>query len=661
MQGSLSNNLYLFWGNMQQHEVSADELVGQTLGTCHVEQLLGRNRLNTIYLAQQPEQSRTVALTLFMIPEQFSLRARIRFISRFTSQAATLVLLDHPHILPIYEYGERFGYPYLVTPYVTYGSLANLLKRQKQCSPAHTLEILAQIAAGLDYAHSRGVIHGTLKPSHILLRNAQTVQVAGFGLLHMLEMRGIDPNPQPNAELAHLLSIAGTFLAAPEYIAPECVTGQPADARSDIYSLGIILFQMLSGKLPFTGTNPFEVAMQHVEQPLPSLRTLCPDISVELEQVILKAMQRDPAQRFQYVSELANAFAQALQPMSRTSPTITTNTAQETEAPRLPDAPIQNAQTTSISKWQLVPPIITGRLPAVHASASDSSLIDPETQSTSGTRTWQLVPPIITGRLPAIELPSTPSAGGLEEEIFSQSISADTSDDANSTSLTPAGEQSSVLSPRTEAQPPLPAEEGADIQPIDPDPATSKPKRKRSTRKPKYVTMTRRQAVALLATGGFAAVGAITVGGISLSRLLGTNAHPQNSTGNTGTAPTYGPRPPHTTPTTGKPLPNPPHTGTVIGNTDQPLNSAVNFSNPTDEEASLLIHLPNNNFVAYESACTHQGVPVQYDPGTHTLICPAHYSIFDPANGGKVIQGPANRPLPSVTIRVNADGTISTG
>src|SRR5947209_4013503 len=109
-------------------EVLIDELVGQTLGTCHVEQLLGRNRLSTVYLGQQPEQNRTVAITLFSVPEEFSLSARSRFMSRFTSEAAGLVLLNHPHILPIYEYGERFGYPYLVTPYVTDGTLANLLK-----------------------------------------------------------------------------------------------------------------------------------------------------------------------------------------------------------------------------------------------------------------------------------------------------------------------------------------------------------------------------------------------------------------------------------------------------------------------------------------------------------------------------------------------------
>ena len=180
--------------------------------------------------------------------------------------------------------------------------------------------------------------------------------------------------------------------------------------------------------------------------------------------------------------------------------------------------------------------------------------------------------------------------------------------------------------------------------------------------------MTRRHAVALLASGGIAALGAITVGGISLAHLLGNTVHPQTSAGSTSTAPTFGTRPPHgtpvhpsATPTVAKPTPNPSHTGTVVGNTNQPLNSANDFNNPTDGKASLLIHLPTNNFVAFEKACTHEGVPVYYDPGSHTLVCPAHGSVFDPVNGGKVMQGPANKPLPGVTIHVNADGTITTG
>jgi len=107
------------------------------------------------------------------------------------------------------------------------------------------------------------------------------------------------------------------------------------------------------------------------------------------------------------------------------------------------------------------------------------------------------------------------------------------------------------------------------------------------------------------------------------------------------------------------PTPAPQHSGTVIGHTNQATNSAQNFTNPADGNASTLIHLPDGRFVACERACTHAGVPVDYDAGSHTLVCPAHGAVFDPSNGFSVTQGPANSPLPGVSINVNADGTIT--
>jgi Rieske Fe-S protein len=110
-----------------------------------------------------------------------------------------------------------------------------------------------------------------------------------------------------------------------------------------------------------------------------------------------------------------------------------------------------------------------------------------------------------------------------------------------------------------------------------------------------------------------------------------------------------------------KPQQNAPaHTGTVIGSNTLLVNSAQPFLNPTDGKSSLLIHLPDNNFVAFKQACTHEGVNVNYDPGTHTLICPAHGAIFDPTKNGAVLQGPAMTPLPKVGVQVNTDGTVTT-
>src|SRR6266516_4042093 len=191
---------------------------------------------------------------------------------------------------------------------MTNGSLADILKRKGRCDHLEVLDVLEQVTPGLEYAHRRGGIHGTLKPANIVLNSERKMLVAGFGLMHILQMRGIEANNKP---YGHLLSIADTFLVAPEYIAPEVVQGQSIDKRSDIYALGVILFELLSGKPPFTGANPVDVAKMHVEQTAPSLRGLCPDITVALASVVNQALDRTPARRFQSASELTEAFAQA--------------------------------------------------------------------------------------------------------------------------------------------------------------------------------------------------------------------------------------------------------------------------------------------------------------------------------------------------------------
>src|SRR5947209_17063624 len=149
--------------------LSVDRLVGQVLGNYRVEQLLGRGRLNAVFLARNIATQKQGALTLFMIPDNFSPDARTRFLQRFHKASAALVALRHEHILPVYEGGEYIGYPYLVTPYMMNGSLADIVKRKGRLPYERVRDILEQIVVGLEHAHSKGIIHGTLKPSNIVL------------------------------------------------------------------------------------------------------------------------------------------------------------------------------------------------------------------------------------------------------------------------------------------------------------------------------------------------------------------------------------------------------------------------------------------------------------------------------------------------------------
>jgi serine/threonine protein kinase/Rieske Fe-S protein len=665
--------------------VVVDRLVGQTLGNYRVERLMGQGRLSAVYLAQNTQTGLNGALTLFLVPEHFSQDAHARFIQRFRKEAAALTSLQHPHVLPVHEYGEHQGYPYLVTPYMTNGSLADIIKRQGRCDYTDVLDILEQMVAALEYAHRKGVIHGTLKPSNIVLGDDQNMLVAGFGLMHMLQMRGVE---QDNRPYGHLLSIADTFLAAPEYIAPEIVQGQSIDKRSDIYALGIILFELLSGKPPFSGPKPLDVAKMHVEQSIPSLRTLDPAIPMAIVSVINQALDRDPTRRFLSASELAEAFAQAAIGASGRVQRI--DQASQTTSKKSSAMPETPANGYATGNWQLTPPIVTGKMSSVnlppHKSASSP------VQAAGSTDAWQFLPPVVTGHLEALETPvrpettrTTPRTPQLETPRFAPPVKPRAA--APPTFVPPPSEpaarmiadaylqtepvQAPMREGRTEekrqewweqsSQTPLVlAGSEADqwggapawSQPVSPQRSRTSGRRSTRNTSTRSNPIGRRKVIALLATGGVVAAGV----------LVGAKLHLGAQT-TTPTAATQAPgnAPAKKQPTTGKTPPtaakqpqgNP--VGTVIGSKAMAPNSSVVFNNNQD----LLIRLANGNFVAYNRACTHQQVPINYDPTTQKMVCPAHGAIFDPAQNAKVLLGPAPTPVTAVKVSVNNDGTIT--
>ncbi len=627
--------------------LSVDQLVGKTFGEYQIERLLGDGKSSAVYLARQQTHANAVLITTFILPETFSAQARERFMARFEQEGSALVKLRHPHILPTYAVGGQFGYPYLVTSFVQGSSLAHMLKRKPRLVPKHTAGLLKQVSAGLDYAHGNGVMHGTLSPAHIYVSSEQGmegIQVAGLGLMRMLEMHGIEQNNHP---YPRLFSFTDTFLGTPEYVAPERVQGEPVDARADVYSLGIILFELLSGTLPFSGTDPLEVAMKRLQQPVASLHELCPDVPAALDLVVQRALERDPAKRFQSTGEVSIAFERVLKVL---------------DAPER--APVELGQATKWDPQVTLPPTVNW---------FDEEMIS------SGK--WQLTPPAITSQVATRDTPtSQPVAKHIPDGVDALAIDpfAWWSASVAKTQAPAAG----TFTPSTTARV-----------------GGSRPT---TRRRPVPAMKQRRQLVALLATGGV--MGLFGFGGITLAHLVqSTSTQPAQSTNvqPTSTMPPYHARTPVTTPgptksaqqppkpaptpttttvvvrptptatsapkptptptrqPTPTPTPPPQHSGTVIGKTSQPTNSATSFTNPADGNDSMLVHLSGGSFVACERACTHAGVPVNYDPGSHMLACPAHGAVFDPSNGFSVQQGPANSPLPGVSISINADGTIT--
>lgn len=647
--------------------LSEEQLVGQTLGNYRIEHLVGRGQLTTVYLARHMTEQRVDALTLYLMPESFSHESQLSFLTRFRKEAALITTLDHPHILPVSAHGEVAGYPYLVTPYMMHGSLADMVKQQGRIEHSQVRLLLHQIVEGLTYAHTRGFIHGTLKPANIVWRKDDTLQVAGFGLMHMLQRSGIEASSQ---QYAHLLSVANTFLAAPEYIAPEVVAGQSIDRRSDIYAVGCILFELLSGRTPFSGTNPLEVALQHVNKPIPSLRVVCPDVPITLALVVSQAMMRDPAQRFRDIAELDEAFAQAsLGATQHSIPTIKA----------LPVKEVPVGQRNAFGSWQFLPPIVTGRIPSVKAPTrdTDARIAQPiiETGPYAVPAPPTLPPPmpiapvvpaaqpmpasevksLATKNLNGMPMPGMTLAGHLmSEDELMQNYGWWSSPEALKSAASSVKDAPHSAQAKTKAPAPkplaLPATDTLDwgLENIDSAPAKAGKKRKATVplTEPKR-KVKRRRVVALLGASVVAA-------GIGAGVAFKFNKFPNLASIQQVTQPTT---PVKSNPTGNKPVAG--HTGTVVAEQTLAKNSAALFTNPADKQSSLLVHLSTGDFVAYEQACTHQGVAVNYDQKTQKFVCPAHGAIFDPAKGGAVVQGPATTPIASVKISVNSDGTIT--
>jgi serine/threonine protein kinase len=283
-----------------------NELLGQELGTCTLRRLIGRGGMGAVYLAQQTRPRRTVAVKVLMPSTFLDQKPRADFLMRFRREADAVAALDHINIMPIYEYGEQGDIAYLVMPYVTGGTLRQLLEKRGKLSLAEAVPIIEQAAAGLDSAHAQGIIHRDLKPGNILFHADGRVLLADFGLAKLVkDAQEFDSNGQT------ALTSAGTIIGTPEYLSPEQGTGKLVDPRTDIYSLGIVIFQMLGGQVPFSGASPVAVAIKHALEEPPSLTQMNPAILPSVEAVVRKAIAKNPDDRYNSAGELAHALREA--------------------------------------------------------------------------------------------------------------------------------------------------------------------------------------------------------------------------------------------------------------------------------------------------------------------------------------------------------------
>lgn len=277
-------------------------LTGKILGNCTLERLIGQGGMGAVYLARQLRPARYVAVKILVPPDANNDELYQEFLARFRREADVIARLEHVNIMPVYEYGEQDGLAFLVMPYLTGGSLRDILRQRGHLTSDEAATYIDQAASALDYAHAQGVIHRDLKPANFLLHADGRLVLADFGIARIME----------ESSSGNTLTGIGTVLGTPEYMAPEMANGSAVDYRADIYELGVVLYQMLSGRVPFTGTTPYAVVIKQMQEPLPSLSQSDPSIPPAVDAVIRKATAKQREARYNTAKELAQAFRAAI-------------------------------------------------------------------------------------------------------------------------------------------------------------------------------------------------------------------------------------------------------------------------------------------------------------------------------------------------------------
>ncbi|GAC1460825.1 MAG: hypothetical protein PVS3B3_10160 [Ktedonobacteraceae bacterium] len=476
---------------------SFDKLIGTTTGTYRLEQIIERSEWSAVFLARN-DAGTMYRLRMLAVPTDLTSEARIVYLGHFQQQANQVAALQHPYILPLLDYGNYEGMPYLVSPHFPMRSLSTQLVKYGPMDVLSVSRYLDQIAAALEYAHQHATLHRSLTTDCIFLKQDGNLNVADSGLMRMLELSNQD------ARVGRVQVPPLRVMNEASNPAPEQILGNPVDTYTDVYALGGILYRMLTGHRVFRGKTRDEIIQQHLSTPVPALSKWRSDLSAEIDTVIARAMAKEPTQRFGHPGDLANAY------------------------------------------HQIVAPNDTQRKPFVIA----------------------------------------PTLAELDKQ------------QPASIRLLPGSQWS------------------------------------------RQTLVSRRRI--LIVGGGAAAIVAVAVFG---SRYLVGS-----------TSPTASSNPQSTT--------APPHNGPILARTsDVPLNSAQKFAipNSNSNNPGLLIHLPDDRFVAFDSTCTHAGCPVNYSSQEKLLRCPCHDAVFDPTKDAAVVQGPAKTPLAKVNITVNVDGTITAG
>jgi predicted Ser/Thr protein kinase len=262
--------------------VRKDPFEGRTFGGKYrIVRRLAKGGMGAVYLAERHHDAHKVAVKI--LTEEFSRMPGIQ--GRFKREASATGRLEHPNIVSTLEMSKEENYTYIVMEYVDGGSLIDLLVREKKVAPVRAVEIMADVLAGLHHAHQHGVIHRDIKPANILLTSGGKAKVIDFGLAK-------------DAEAQTILTLSGNVVGTPAYMAPEQARGEGSGPAADIYSCGILMFLLLTGRKPFEGKSLVDTLNKQINDPLPSIRETSPEVPAALEEAVKKMCAKEPAKRF---------------------------------------------------------------------------------------------------------------------------------------------------------------------------------------------------------------------------------------------------------------------------------------------------------------------------------------------------------------------------
>src|SRR4051794_19350020 len=286
MAGAASGDEHGDWGR---------RVIGQQLGHYKIVGQLGRGGMASVYKAEQLGLSRLVALKIL----QPSLATDDVIVERFAQEARIAANLHHNHIVTIYDVGEVEGTNYIAMRYIEGENLGQLLRREGPLPPERALNVLEQVASALDFAHSRSVLHRDVKPANVMVEPGDVLTLTDFGIARA-------------GEASHLTATR-MVIGTPEYMSPEQARGDVVDKRSDLYALGVLMYETLGGRPPFTAASTPSLLYLHVHEPPPPLYQLRPDLPRALSDVVTKALAKDPSGRYLSGREMVAAARTALE------------------------------------------------------------------------------------------------------------------------------------------------------------------------------------------------------------------------------------------------------------------------------------------------------------------------------------------------------------